>query len=590
MTFKKAKSAKQLRRSEWLLPVATLLLIVIEAFAFQFRHRSQVLSANVTANRSVVEHVTSLLTALDDAETGQRGFLLTGQEDYLEPYNSGAALAPGELAALRQSTRYHPAQRARVEAIGVLTAKKLASIGLTIKLFKSFGPEAALKLVKTGAGKQTMDQIRILCRELKSSEYAALTRNSNETERYGKQTFLVTAIGSTALVALLIVALVSIRLANQQRDRYIDQLRNQAFILDQANDTIFIRDSQDRITYWNEGAQRLYGWNKAEALGHVTHALLHTQFPRPLDEIQQRLRAEGCWKGELKHTRRDGSLLTVASYWTLQRDARLSPSVLEINYDITARKEAEQALEKNQQEMVERSILLQAANKELEEFAYVASHDLKAPLRVIDNASKWLEEDLREHLTDETRESMQLLRSRVKRMDRLLDDLLEYGRIGRASDSRFAERISGDLLMDDVLVLVSTENFSVSVSPSFAGIQVCRMPLQQILMNLIANAIKHHHRKQGRIEVTAADAGEYYAFAVKDDGPGIPPQYHDRIFRMFQTLKPRDQVEGSGMGLAMVRKNIAVFGGTMELESAEGQGSTFRFTWPKQQQLVREAA
>ncbi len=365
-------------------------------------------------------------------------------------------------------------------------------------------------------------------------------------------------------------------------------LREQALMLDLANDTIVIRDSKDRVTYWNQGAQRLYGWSKEEAMGQVTHALLKTQFPESLDEIQAQLLAQGYWRGELKHVRRDGSWVIVASTWTLQRDD--SPrfaSVLEINHDITARKEAERKLETNQREMAERSAQLEAANKELEEFAYVASHDLRAPLRVIENASKWLEEDLREHLTDESRENMNLLRGRVRRMDKLLDDLLEYARIGRVTDSRYAETMDGDLLVKDVLALLSLEGFTLKVSPSFAGIQLRRMPLQQILMNLIGNAIKHHDKKKGCIEVTVEDSGDCYTFAVRDDGPGIPAKFHDQIFKMFQTLRPRDQVEGSGMGLAMVRKNIEGFGGLLQLESAEGQGSIFRFTWPKQQRSNR---
>jgi signal transduction histidine kinase len=229
---------------------------------------------------------------------------------------------------------------------------------------------------------------------------------------------------------------------------------------------------------------------------------------------------------------------------------------------------------------------LRAVNQELEEFAYVASHDLKAPLRVIDNASKWLEEDLQEHLTSEDRENMNLLRGRVGRMEKLLDDLLEYSRIGRATDGRYVELVTGDVLMDNVVALLSPrQGFTVKVSPRFAGIRVRTMPLQQILMNLIDNAIKHHDKKTGCIEVTVEDRAAAYAFAVKDDGPGIPAQFHDQVFKMFQTLRPRDQVEGSGMGLAMVRKNIEVFGGTFDLESAAGRGSIFRFTWPKQQKL-----
>jgi two-component system sensor kinase FixL len=191
---------------------------------------------------------------------------------------------------------------------------------------------------------------------------------------------------------------------------------------------------------------------------------------------------------------------------------------------------------------------------------------------------------LKDHLTDETRENMALLRGRVGRMEKLLDDLLEYSRIGRKTAENEAEIISASDLMDNVLALLSPPaGFTVKVSPGFASIKLHRMPLQQIFMNLISNAIKHHDRKEGLIEVTVEDRGAMYAFAVKDDGPGIPPQFHEQIFNMFQTLKPRDQVEGSGMGLAMVRKHVEVFGGTLTLESSEGKGSIFRFTWPKLQ-------
>jgi light-regulated signal transduction histidine kinase (bacteriophytochrome) len=238
--------------------------------------------------------------------------------------------------------------------------------------------------------------------------------------------------------------------------------------------------------------------------------------------------------------------------------------------------------------VAQRTEQLEAANRELDDFAYVASHDLKAPLRVIDNASKWLEEDLAAHLDDETRDTMRLLRGRVKRMEKLLDDLLQYSRVGRTVEPASDGMVAGNDLIDDILALVSPpEAFKVTVGPGFAAIRLRRMPLQQILMNLIGNAIKHHDRKEGRIELEVGDRGGLYAFAVKDDGPGIAAEFHDEIFRIFRTLKPRDQVEGSGMGLAIVRKHIDTAGGALWLESAEGEGSTFRFTWPKPQEESR---
>jgi signal transduction histidine kinase len=234
---------------------------------------------------------------------------------------------------------------------------------------------------------------------------------------------------------------------------------------------------------------------------------------------------------------------------------------------------------------------VELANKELDEFAYVASHDLKAPLRVIDNASRWLEEDLAQHLTDETRENMALLRGRVRRMEKLLDDLLDYSRVGRKFDDRYQEIVTGTELIGNILAMLSPPaGFTVTVSPNFGEIGVPRMPLQQILMNLIGNAIKHHDKKEGRIEVTVEDQGDYLGFTVKDDGPGIPKEYHDKIFKMFQTLKPRDQVEGSGMGLAIIKKHLDFYGGTIALDSDTGKGSTFRFAWPKRQRRKGAAA
>jgi PAS domain S-box-containing protein len=250
--------------------------------------------------------------------------------------------------------------------------------------------------------------------------------------------------------------------------------------------------------------------------------------------------------------------------------------------DVSARK----ALELQLQSVTEK---LQRSNQELVEFAYAASHDLKAPLRVIHNAAMWLFEDLEPFLTDEMRENMGLLRSRVKRMEKLLDDLLEYSRFGGSPDPQNDELISGAAMLENIAVLLSPPpGFSVMAEPSFAQVRVIRMPIQQVLINLIGNAIKHHHMAAGRITLSVEDQGKMLAFAVRDDGPGIAPQYHERIFQMFQTLKPRDQVEGSGMGLAMAKKHVEAYGGKISVQSEPGLGSVFRFTWPKSQNLSEE--
>ena len=227
----------------------------------------------------------------------------------------------------------------------------------------------------------------------------------------------------------------------------------------------------------------------------------------------------------------------------------------------------------------------------VETFAYAASHDLKAPLRVIDNASKWLEEDLAEYLTGENLENMQLLRGRVGRMERLLDDLAEYSRVGRATDGRYGEIVTGDVLMGNVLALLPpSEDFVIKISLGFARIQVCRMPLQQILINL--GQQRHQASRQGD-RVHRGDGGGC-RHGLRICGQGRRPRHSGEVpgpdIQDVPDPQARDQVEGSGMGLAMVRKNIEVYGGTFSLDSVEGQGSVFRFTWPKHQQMTGAAA
>ena len=240
--------------------------------------------------------------------------------------------------------------------------------------------------------------------------------------------------------------------------------------------------------------------------------------------------------------------------------------------DISARRAAEQKVE---------GLIraLERSNAELDTFAYVASHDLKAPLRVIDNASRWLEEDLATLLDEETRENLGLIRSRVTRMDGLLDDLLAHSRIGR--DEQVSAVTTGAALRETLTGLGHmSEGIEVRFSERFDSISVPSMPITTVLLNLINNAIKHHDKPAGTVRVDAVPVPGGLEFLVEDDGPGIPVQYRAKVFELFQTLKPRDQVDGSGMGLAMVQKYVDYAGGRVTLQEAPGGGAAFRVFWP----------
>ncbi len=248
--------------------------------------------------------------------------------------------------------------------------------------------------------------------------------------------------------------------------------------------------------------------------------------------------------------------------------------------EIAVRKQAEEGLRAHEEELQRYTAELERSNKELDAFAYVASHDLKAPLRAIDNLATWIAEDAGEVLSEDARNHLQLLKQRVERMQRLLDGLLQYSRVGRLNHA--PEVVETDRMLQDIVALYDLPpGFVVKVAPHMPTFHTPKAPLEQVLRNLIGNAIKHHDRADGRIAVSGQDAGAYVEFTVTDDGPGIPREFHDKIFQMFQTLKPRDEVEGSGMGLALAKKTVESHGGTIGVESVKDRGACFRFTWNK---------
>jgi signal transduction histidine kinase len=223
---------------------------------------------------------------------------------------------------------------------------------------------------------------------------------------------------------------------------------------------------------------------------------------------------------------------------------------------------------------------LDQSNKELDQFAYVASHDLKAPLRGIASVSQWLEEDLGDAVTKTAKEHFALLRNRVERMEGLINGILDYSRAGKVKTK--IEQLAVGELLQEVIEMVSPDT-EVRVNARCRELRLVteRIPLQQVFMNLISNALKHAKHAQLSIQVDASDAGEFVQFSVTDNGPGIAPRFHERIWGIFQTLEPRDAVEGTGIGLSVVKKLVETKGGHVDLKSSEGEGATFVFTWPK---------
>lgn len=348
-------------------------------------------------------------------------------------------------------------------------------------------------------------------------------------------------------------------------------------VIEAAPNGMVIVDEQGRIVSANSACHSIFGYESGELAGRriedlvpPRHRAAHPGF-RAVFRHNPETRAMGRGR-DLYGLRRNGTEIPV-EIGLNPIESMEGALVLASIVDITERKQSEQMLARYTAD-------LERSNRELDEFAYVASHDLRSPLEGIASLAGWIEEDSGTQLPEDSRRHLGQIRQRVLRLQTLLDDLLQFSRAGRRETSLEVVAVAS-LVQDVVLLLNPPSGFEVRAKGSLPQLETFRTPLQQVFQNLIGNAIKHHDRKEGMVEVSAEESENSWTFTVADDGPGIDPAYHERVFMMFETLQPRDRVEGSGMGLAIIRKLIETYGGQIRLDSALGKGSKFIFTWPK---------
>ena len=368
-----------------------------------------------------------------------------------------------------------------------------------------------------------------------------------------------------------------------ERKKTEEVLRQQAALFDQTYDAVIVWTWNGPITFWNRGAENLYGFSRAEATGRISHELLHTQFADGADQLIHDLQEKARWEGELKHVTRDGRQITVETRMTLIRE-RGHMYVLEANRDITERKEAEEKIHKLNAELerrvVERTVELEAANKELEAFSYSVSHDLRAPLRAINGFAEMVLEDFGSQLPAEGRRYLERIRNGGRQMGDLIDDLLTFSRLSR--QPAIYGPVDTDRLVNNVLDELKPQVANHEVEFKMGELPVCNGDsalLKQVWVNLLSNAIKYSRgKKPAVIEINCTCQNGENIFFVRDNGAGFDMRHANKLFGVFQRLHRADEFEGTGVGLAIVQRIVHRHGGRVWAEAAADHGATFYFT------------
>jgi len=435
--------------------------------------------------------------AVVDSETGVRGFQVSDNEAFLEPYYKGRSTYDSLLQELNGLIQ-DQAQRKRLQAINAtynqwLTNFAEPAIRLQRRALESPAHVAAFEdfrihVIRQGVGKKILDRARQQFRafdlkekEIKETRLAELAASQNFTDNLAISLTLASIAAAFLIIRVLVKAI---------SGRLID----------------------------------ITSMAKEVAQGHFQVRLSDER----QDEISQ-----------VSH-----SLNIMAQ--------RLDTSFTNLN----------------------------KINKELDQFAYVVSHDLKAPLRAINSLAEWIEEDLPDVAPDVKR-NLQLMRGRVFRMENLINGILSYSRIGRKElpKSTFSVQQLVNEITDS---LAPAAHVSINITEPLPELTTERILLEQVLFNLIGNAIKYNDGPAPAVNIGSRQLQNAFEFWVEDNGPGIPAAYHQKVFGIFQTMEARDTKESTGIGLAIVKKIIEEKGGSIRLESAEGEGSRFIFTWPKE--------
>jgi PAS domain S-box-containing protein len=357
-------------------------------------------------------------------------------------------------------------------------------------------------------------------------------------------------------------------------------------IIEATSDFVGFADAKDKhIIYVNKAGRKMCGIGNDEDVTKLKICDVHPEWTNKMlaEEILPAAARDGIWTGEcafldIRDRHEIPVLMVLSSHKAPNGEVEVFST---ISRDITERKRTEE----KQAELVKE---IESVNKELKDFAYIVSHDLKAPLRGVKTIAGWLSADYADKFDENGNQQLNLLISRVDRMNNLINGVLEYSRVGRVQENRAVVDLN-KLVPEIIDMIAPPENISITVENELPTIQCEPTRIMQVFQNLLSNAVKFMDKPQGQVKVGCMEEDGFWKFSVADNGPGIEERHFEKIFQIFQTLSPQDKVESTGIGLTVAKKIVELYDGKIWVESKVGEGSTFFFTLPKQKVGVKDA-
>ena len=570
--------------------VAFLAVALVGAATYYNAHSLLDRNDLVVHTYRVIGLIDDVLGHTDEIQSGARGYLLTGKNAYLEPYRAGMAAIGASLGTLRESTADNPVQQRNIERLETSINRSLAGLKLEVTARQNALPGANSPTIGI-ADKENMDQVRADITTLKQHETRLLEQRDFDSRQSARHTLSNFAVLLMLAVLLLLFFYVFIRHDLAQRRRADKALRDSdkkmRGVMDGAPDALLITGASGTIQMANAQAEHLFGYSRGAFSGQKLDDLF---VARDLPDEDEGGEGEGSTR--LSKDRAIRTLRSLgAKFDGIRQDGTafpidLSRSPVHVGDEellVTAvRDRSEQ--QRAEEAMQKFSLDLARSNAELERFAYVASHDLQEPLRMVSSYTQLLAKRYKGKLDANADEFIGYAVDGANRMQKLINDLLALSRVG--TTAKPSEPVDTGVVLSRVLLdlraAVEASGATVEHPDTMPTVLADGTQIGQLFQNLIGNALKFRGEPPPQIVITSVpeEDGKLWRFAFKDNGIGIEPQYFERIFVIFQRLHSKESYPGTGIGLAICKKIVERHGGELSVASTYGQGATFSFTLP----------